>query len=137
MRRNELAERVGEALCRRSEFSVVGLSGDENRPIAVLWGDRDAVIPIAHGKALVQAMEGVKLTELTGCGHYLHHDDPKSFLMGVREALDASSWPPVRVIAAASAWRAANEAADSRPVDPGAIGEDASSRAVLGNVCRP
>jgi pimeloyl-ACP methyl ester carboxylesterase len=84
-------------------------------PIAVLWGDRDAVLPIAHGKALVQGMEGVKLTELTGCGHYLHHDDPKSFLMGVREALDAFSWPRVRVTAAASAsWRATGGAPDSR-----------------------
>jgi len=71
-------------------------------PIAVLWGDRDAVLPIAHGKALVQGMEGVRLTEFIGCGHYLHHDDPKSFLRSVREALDALSWPRVRVIAAAS-----------------------------------
>ncbi len=68
-------------------------------PIAILWGDRDAVLPIAHGKALVQGMEGVTLTELPGCGHYLHHDDPKSFLMSVLEALDALSWPRVRVIA--------------------------------------
>ena len=71
-------------------------------PIAVLWGDRDWVLPMAHGKALVQGMEGVKLTELRGCGHYLHHDDPKSFLEGVRDALDAFSWPPVRVTAAPS-----------------------------------
>jgi pimeloyl-ACP methyl ester carboxylesterase len=84
-------------------------------PIAILWGDRDAVLPIAHGKALVQGMEGVKLTELTGCGHYLHHDDPKSFLMSVGDALDAVSWPRVRVTAAASAsWRATDGAPDSR-----------------------
>jgi pimeloyl-ACP methyl ester carboxylesterase len=82
-------------------------------PIAVLWGDRDAVVPIAHGRALVQRLEGVKLTELAGCGHYLHHDDPTSFLMGVREAIDALSWPRVRVIAAAASWRAADEPADS------------------------
>jgi pimeloyl-ACP methyl ester carboxylesterase len=90
-------------------------------PIAVLWGDRDAVLPIAHGRALVQGMEGVKLTELIGCGHYLHHDDPKSFLIGVREALDAFSWPPVRVIAPASVlWPAADVAEDPR--DPRSVG---------------
>jgi pimeloyl-ACP methyl ester carboxylesterase len=83
-------------------------------PIAVLWGDRDSVIPIAHGRALAQGMDGVRLTELTGCGHYLHHDDPESFLQGVRDALDAFSWPPVRVTAAASApWRAAGRNRDS------------------------
>ena len=56
-------------------------------PIAVLWGDQDAVLPIAHGKALVQGMEGVKLTEFIGCGHYLHHDDPKSWrITGLKRA---------------------------------------------------
>jgi pimeloyl-ACP methyl ester carboxylesterase len=84
-------------------------------PIAVLWGDRDAVLPIAHGKTLVHGMEGATFTELTGCGHYLHHDDPKSFLMGVHEALDALSWPRVRVTASASAsWRATDDVSDSR-----------------------
>jgi pimeloyl-ACP methyl ester carboxylesterase len=83
-------------------------------PIAVLWGDRDSVLPIAHGRALAQGMNGVRLTELTGCGHYLHHDDPESFLKGVRDALDAFSWPPVRVTAAASAsWRATKETRQS------------------------
>lgn len=84
-------------------------------PIAVLWGDRDTVVPMAHGKALVDGMEGVKFTELTGCGHYLHHDDPKAFLTGVSQALNAISWPQVRLTAAASAsWRATHEASASR-----------------------
>jgi pimeloyl-ACP methyl ester carboxylesterase len=87
-------------------------------PIAILWGGRDSVLPIAHGKALAQGIEGVKLTELTGCGHYLHHDDPKLFLQGVRDALDATFWPTVRLTAAASAsWRAAG-ASLTRPALP-------------------
>lgn len=82
-------------------------------PIAVLWGDRDSVLPIAHGRALAQGMEGVTLTELAGCGHYLHHDDPQAFLEGVREALGAPSWS-VRVTAEASvSWRALAEPARS------------------------
>jgi pimeloyl-ACP methyl ester carboxylesterase len=84
-------------------------------PIALLWGDLDSVIPIAHGKALARGIEGVRLTELTGCGHYLHHDDPQSFIKGVRDALDASSWPLVRLTAAASvSWRGVDKAASSR-----------------------
>ena len=79
-------------------------------PIALLWGDRDAVLPIAHGKTLALGMVGVKLTELTGCGHYLHHDDPQAFIDGVREALDAFVLRPVRLTAAASAsWRVVDE----------------------------
>jgi pimeloyl-ACP methyl ester carboxylesterase len=84
-------------------------------PIAVLWGDRDSVIPIAHGRALAQSIEGVRLMELAGCGHYLHHDDSTSFLKSVREALDASSWPPVRIaIAVSASWRGADKTAGAR-----------------------
>jgi len=64
-------------------------------PIAVLWGDRDSVLPIAHGKALAGEVEGVRFVKLKGCGHDLHHGDPQSFLKEVRDALDAASWPPV------------------------------------------
>jgi len=86
-------------------------------PIAVLWGDRDSVLPISHGRALAQGMEGVMLTELAGCGHYLHHDDPQAFLDGVREALGAPSWPSVRVTPGASAaWRGTTEPARSRSI---------------------
>jgi pimeloyl-ACP methyl ester carboxylesterase len=66
-------------------------------PIAVLWGDRDAIIPIAHGKALARAVEGVQFHEVRGCGHYLHHDDPRAFLHAVHDALDAPSWPAMRL----------------------------------------
>lgn len=66
-------------------------------PIVVLWGDRDAIVPIAHGKALLRAVEGASLVELAGCGHYLHHDDPRAFLLAVRRALDVDSWPPMRL----------------------------------------
>jgi pimeloyl-ACP methyl ester carboxylesterase len=66
-------------------------------PMAILWGDADSIIPIAHGRALADGIEGVRFTELTACGHHLHHDDPQAFIDGVRDALDAASWPPMRV----------------------------------------
>jgi pimeloyl-ACP methyl ester carboxylesterase len=85
-------------------------------PIALLWGDRDAVVPIAHGRALALRIEGVKLTEFAGSGHYLHHDDPKAFLEGVRAALDVPSWPPVRLTAEALvAWAGAPNPGLPRP----------------------
>ncbi len=62
-------------------------------PIAVLWGDRDGIIPFAHGKALARSVAGVRFQLLAGCGHYLHHDDPAVFLRAVRDALDTPSWP--------------------------------------------
>jgi pimeloyl-ACP methyl ester carboxylesterase len=66
-------------------------------PLAVLWGDRDGVIPPAHGAALERAVEGAVFRRLAGCGHYLHHDDPDACIGAMREALDAPAWPPVRL----------------------------------------
>ena len=58
-------------------------------PIAVLWGDRDRVIPARHAEALTELVEGVQLTVLEGCGHHLHVEQPDMFARVVREFLDA------------------------------------------------
>ncbi len=87
---------------------------DELPPIVVLWGDRDAIIPIAHGKALLRAVEGASFVELSGCGHYLHHDDPQAFLQAVRGALDVAFWPPMRLRAAPPAGPSATSRMGAR-----------------------
>lgn len=73
-------------------------------PIAVLWGDRNSIIPIAHGRALARSVNGVRFHEVKGCGHYLHHDDPPAFLRAVHEALDASVWPARACVATTTHW---------------------------------
>jgi pimeloyl-ACP methyl ester carboxylesterase len=57
-------------------------------PIAVFWGDRDAIIPIAHGRAFAESVEGVVLKQFDGCGHYLHNEQPAAFVRTVRTFLD-------------------------------------------------
>ena len=57
-------------------------------PIAVFWGDRDAVIPISHARSLAQSMDGVPLTVFDGCGHYPHHQQPEAFARAVGGFLD-------------------------------------------------
>jgi pimeloyl-ACP methyl ester carboxylesterase len=96
---------------------------DDLPPIAVLWGNRDAIIPFAHGKALLGAVEGARFVELDGCGHFLHHDDPGAFVRAVRSALDAPFWPPMRLRASARAREA--------------TGIVARFRAALGEIIRP
>ncbi|MGH7439854.1 MAG: alpha/beta fold hydrolase [Polyangiaceae bacterium] len=66
-------------------------------PIAVVWGDRDAVLPIEHGRAFARAVRGVSLVEVPGAGHSVHHDDVASFLRVVHDALNAPRWPVVRL----------------------------------------
>lgn len=68
-------------------------------PIAVFWGDRDAVIPISHARMLAQSMDGVRLTVFNGCGHYPHHQQPEAFAHAVSSFLGD---PSVRVARPAS-----------------------------------
>lgn len=65
-------------------------------PMAVLWGEDDAHIPIAHGHAMVERLEGVRFRAFAGCKHYLHHDDPTGFAEEVRAFLDDPNPAPVR-----------------------------------------
>jgi len=90
-------------------------------PITVLWGDRDSVLPIAHGRALAREVEGMRFEELAGCGHFLHHDNSEMFLRVVRDAIDATSWPPMRACAnpAASSVLPVPPCAVSTTVSPG------------------
>ena len=66
-------------------------------PIAVCWGDRDAIIPAAQGRAFAESVEGVVLRQFEGCGHYLHNEQPGAFARIVREFLDDPAVPAARV----------------------------------------
>jgi pimeloyl-ACP methyl ester carboxylesterase len=66
-------------------------------PIAVIWGERDRVIPAKHAEALAEVIDGVQVTMLEGCGHFLHHDQPALFARVVRQFLDAPIMPAARL----------------------------------------
>jgi pimeloyl-ACP methyl ester carboxylesterase len=57
-------------------------------PLLVLWGDRDALIPIEQGRAFAALLEGAVFRTFEGCGHYLHNERPEEFVRAVREFLD-------------------------------------------------
>ena len=45
-------------------------------PLLVVWGRRDAVIPVAHGTALAQAVDGARLEVFERSGHFPHLTEP-------------------------------------------------------------
>ncbi|MFW6067022.1 MAG: alpha/beta fold hydrolase [Myxococcota bacterium] len=62
---------------------------DRLPPVAVLWGESDELIPAAHGRALVERLDGAVFHTFAGCGHYVHHERPEEFTATVRGFLDA------------------------------------------------
>lgn len=45
-------------------------------PFQLIWGDRDPIIPVAHGRDTHEAMPGSRLEIIEGVGHYPHVEDP-------------------------------------------------------------
>lgn len=67
-------------------------------PIAVFWGERDSLIPVAHGRALAKATEHVALSVFPECGHYLHQEQPQLFADKTLRFLDDAHALPARLL---------------------------------------
>jgi pimeloyl-ACP methyl ester carboxylesterase len=48
-------------------------------PTLIVWGERDAIIPVEHGTAAHEAIPGSRLVVFPNAGHMPHHDDPRRF----------------------------------------------------------
>lgn len=48
-------------------------------PTLLVWGDRDPIIPVRHGRRAHELMPGSRLEELPGAGHFPFNDDPERF----------------------------------------------------------
>lgn len=46
-------------------------------PMQLIWGDRDPIIPVAHGRATHAAMPASRLDVLKGIGHFPHVEAPE------------------------------------------------------------
>jgi pimeloyl-ACP methyl ester carboxylesterase len=62
--------------------------------LAVLWGRRDAIIPVSHAQALVDCLEGVRLKVFDDCGHYPHRERPDEFVDTLRDFVDDPTVTP-------------------------------------------
>jgi pimeloyl-ACP methyl ester carboxylesterase len=56
-------------------------------PTLLIWGERDAVIPVAHARVVHEAMPGSRLEIFERAAHFPHHSDPERFLAVLREFL--------------------------------------------------
>jgi len=54
-------------------------------PTLLVWGERDPIIPVAHGHAAHALMPGSRLEVFPGAGHFPHRDDPVAFVELVGE----------------------------------------------------
>jgi pimeloyl-ACP methyl ester carboxylesterase len=58
-----------------------------NLPTLIVWGERDPIIPVAHGHAAHAAMPGSQLEVFDASGHFPHMDDTWRFVSVLDEFL--------------------------------------------------
>ena len=49
-------------------------------PLLLIWGERDSIIPVAHGRAAHERMPTSRLEVLERSGHFPMLDEPECFL---------------------------------------------------------
>ena len=72
----------------------------EGVPTLIMWGDRDAILPVTHAYRAHEAMPGSRLEIFPGAGHFVHRSDPARFLRTLRAFIattnprtwDEASW---------------------------------------------
>jgi pimeloyl-ACP methyl ester carboxylesterase len=62
----------------------------EDMPTLIVWGDRDPIIPIAHGRAAHQSIPGSSLTEIPAAGHWPMLDQPDLFCDELTDFIEAT-----------------------------------------------
>ncbi|MBL7552345.1 alpha/beta fold hydrolase [Frankia sp. AgB1.9] len=91
----------------------------QGMPTLIMWGGRDAVIPVEHARIAHEAMPGSRLEIFPDAGHFPHHTDPDRF-QAVLADFFATTRPGSHTV---REWRALLR---SRALPPEAPAEDAS-----------
>jgi pimeloyl-ACP methyl ester carboxylesterase len=63
----------------------------EGIPTKLIWGRRDAIIPLGHGRLAHAALPGSDLEIFDEAGHFPHHTDPERFVSIVSEFIASTS----------------------------------------------
>jgi len=63
----------------------------------ILWGERDAIIPIEQGRSFAARLRGAHFKAFQRCGHYPHNEQPELFARTVRAFVDDPSVSAARL----------------------------------------
>src|SRR5436853_4823899 len=62
----------------------------ERMPTMLLWGERDPIIPVEHGRAAQELIPGSRFETFAGAGHFPHRSDPREFVRVLDELIEST-----------------------------------------------
>jgi pimeloyl-ACP methyl ester carboxylesterase len=60
-------------------------------PMLILWGARDRIIPVEHGRRAHEMVPTSRLVIFESSGHFPHLDEPERFVTTIREWIDGTA----------------------------------------------
>ena len=79
-------------------------------PLLIVWGARDRIIPIAHGRRAHELVPGSRFEVFESAGHFPHLDEPQRFVATLEDWIDTTEPAPPDYERFRTAIRAASEA---------------------------
>lgn len=64
-------------------------------PTLIVWGERDAIIPVAHARSAHEEIDNSRLEIMEGLGHFPHVEDPERFVEVLSDFLDTTAPGPI------------------------------------------
>jgi pimeloyl-ACP methyl ester carboxylesterase len=62
----------------------------ERIPTMLMWGERDRIIPISHGRSAIEAIPGARFEAFPDSGHFPHRDEPRRFVKVLSDFIDST-----------------------------------------------
>ena len=62
----------------------------QHMPFLLIWGERDSIIPVSHGRAAHEQMPGSRLEIFEHSGHFPQLDEPERFLDVLVDFVDST-----------------------------------------------
>jgi pimeloyl-ACP methyl ester carboxylesterase len=59
-------------------------------PLLLIWGERDSVIPISHGRATHERVPGSRLEVFPASGHFPQLDEPERMIEVIGDFMDST-----------------------------------------------
>jgi pimeloyl-ACP methyl ester carboxylesterase len=59
-------------------------------PTMLLWGERDPIIPVRHGRAAAELIPGSRFESFENAGHFPHRTDPRAFVSCLEDFIEST-----------------------------------------------
>jgi len=59
-------------------------------PTLLLWGERDPIIPVSHGRAAHELIPGSRFESFRNAGHFPHRTDPRAFVKTLDDFIEST-----------------------------------------------